>query len=84
MEVSNHEKQRCLRKNLQTLTEAQQDMLDAHEEMMEKARKGKENYAAITRTRGMAVLCEDKELYPITHVQAVVGTSEKIVATCAC
>lgn len=38
-------------KNLQTLTEAQQDMLDAHEEMMEKARKGKENYAAITRTK---------------------------------
>ena len=70
-------------KNLQPLTEAQQDMLDAHEEMMEKARKGKENYAAITWTRGMAVLCEDKELYPITHVQAVVGTSEKIVATCA-
>ena len=38
-------------------------MLDAHEEMMEKARKGKDNYVAITRTRETAVLREGEELY---------------------
>ena len=69
-------------KFLQTLTEAQRDMLDVHEEQMEKARKGKENYVAIARTRETAVLREGKELYPLKGVQAIVATSEKIVAMC--
>lgn len=70
-------------KFLQTLTEAQRDMLDAHEEQMEKARKGKDNYVAITRTRETAVLREGEELYPLKGIQAIVATSEKIVAMCA-
>ena len=53
-------------KFLQTLTEAQRGMLDAHEEMMEKARKGKDNYVAIARTKEAAVLREGKELYNLT------------------
>ena len=69
-------------KFLQTLTEAQRGMLDAHEEMMEKARKGKDNYVAITRTKEAAVLCEGKELYNLMGIQAIVATSEKIVAMC--
>lgn len=70
-------------KFLQTLTEAQRDMLDAHEEQMEKARKGKDNYVAITRTRETAVLREGEELYPLKGIQTIVATSEKIVAMCA-
>ena len=50
-------------KFLQTLTEAQRDVLDVHGELMEKARKGKENYVAITRTRETALLREGEELY---------------------
>ena len=69
-------------KILQNLTEAQRDMLDAHEELMEKARKGKDNYVAITRTRETALLREGEELYPLKGVQAIVAANEKIVAMC--
>lgn len=69
-------------KFLQTLTEAQRDVLDVHGELMEKARKGKENYVAITRTRETALLREGEELYPLKGVQAIVATNEKIVAMC--